>query len=222
MSADLGSWTPRPSPGLDPLEGDTVRVEPVTDERHFEALWESFAQAEDGLWRYLGYGPFADRGAFLAMARRVYLGPDIRFHVVVPKASGRAEGVAALMRTDAANGVTEIGHICLGPGLAKSRAATEAFFLLMRRVFGELGYRRYEWKCDSENEPSRRAADRLGFRFEGVFRQHMVVKGRNRDTAWFSIIDTEWPALERAFEAWLAPDNFDAAGRQRRRLAELR
>ncbi len=144
------------------------------------------------------------------------------FHAIVPSSSNRAEGVAALMRIDPANGVIEIGHICLSPGLQQTRAATEAFALLFSRVFDELGYRRLEWKCNDQNMPSKRAAARLGFTFEGVFRQHMVTKGRNRDTAWFSIVDAEWPKVKAGFDAWLQPENFDARGRQRRSLSQLR
>jgi RimJ/RimL family protein N-acetyltransferase len=143
---------------------------------------------------------------------------DPLFFAVVDQATGRAEGRQALMRIDAANGVIEIGSIVWGPNLARTRGATEAMFLFADYVFG-LGYRRLEWKCNYLNEPSRRAAERFGFMFEGVFRQHMVVKGKNRDTAWFSITDAEWPAIRAAYVAWLAPENFDADGKQRERLA---
>ncbi len=143
---------------------------------------------------------------------------DPLFHAIVDSKSGSAVGVAAYMRIDAANGVIEVGHLNFSPRLQATTAATEAMYLMMRRAFDELGYRRYEWKCDSLNEASRRAASRLGFRFEGVFRQAVVYKGRNRDTAWYSVLDSEWPALKAGFERWLSPDNFDENGCQRRKL----
>jgi RimJ/RimL family protein N-acetyltransferase len=153
---------------------------------------------------------------------RVCLRDDPLFHAIIARDSGRAVGVASLMRIDPGSGVLEVGGINYSPRLQRHPAGTEAMYLLMRRVFDELGYRRYEWKCDALNAASRAAAARLGFRFEGIFRQAVVYKERNRDTAWFSIIDREWPALKAAFEGWLSPDNFDDAGRQRRRLAEFR
>lgn len=219
MTTGLADWTPRSKPsGLD-ATGTHVAVEPIRDGRRFDELFDGFSADEAGaLWRWLAYGPFASRADFKAFAGKTYLGGEMVFHAIIPAASGRAEGVAALMRTDAANGATEIGHICLAPALQKTAAATEAFFLLMGYVFDGLGYRRFEWKCNNANEGSKRAAARLGFTHEGLFRQHMVVKGENRDTAWFSILDGEWPALRRRFEAWLDPSNFDAAGRQRRPL----
>jgi len=146
---------------------------------------------------------------------------DPLFHAIVDSKSGKAVGVAAYMRIDRDNGVIEVGHLNFSPRLQATTAATEAMYLMMRRAFDELGYRRYEWKCDSLNEGSRRAAVRLGFVFEGIFRQAVVYKGRNRDTAWYSVLDSEWPALRAGFERWLSPDNFDEAGRQRRTLADL-
>lgn len=222
MSA-LANYAPRQFPGTQPIEGHFVKVEPIVDHRHFDTLFAAFAEDREGrIFDHLAYGPFADRAAFRDWAQATYLADTIRFHAILPLATGRAEGVAALMRTDTANGVTEIGHICLAPSLQRSRAASEAFYMIMRRVFDELGYRRLEWKCDDRNQPSKRAAERLGFRYEGLFRQHMIVKGRNRDTAWYSVIDRDWPAVKAAFAAWLAPDNFDAEGCQRRALTEIR
>jgi RimJ/RimL family protein N-acetyltransferase len=219
----LANWTARPRPGTEPIEGATVRVEPMVDGTRFGELYEAFdVPGGDALWDYLAYGPFADRAEFERFAARTYLGEDPLFHAIVPEPGGKAKGVAALMRIDPPNGVVEIGHICLSPVLQGTRAATEAFYLLFRRVFEDLGYRRLEWKCNDANGPSKRAADRLGFSHEGLFRQHMVVKGANRDTAWYSIVDTEWPAVAAAFEAWLNPDNFDGSGRQRRSLADVR
>ncbi len=222
MSA-LANYGPRQLPGVTLIEGRLVRVEPIVDDRHFDALFAAFAQDGEGrIFDHLPYGPFADQAAFRRWAEATYLADNIRFHAILPSATGRAEGVAALMRTDTANGVTEIGHICLAPSLQRSRAASEAFYLIMNRVFDELGYRRLEWKCNDRNQSSKRAAERLGFVYEGLFRQHMIVKGRNRDTAWYAIIDCDWPVVKAGFEAWLAPANFDAEGRQQRALAEMR
>lgn len=219
----LDHWTTRPRPGREPLAGTVVRVEPIVDGGRFGELHDAFtAPGSDTLWAYLPYGPFADSAAFESFAERTYGGEDPLFHAIVPISSGKAEGVAALMRIDPPNGVLEIGHICLGPSLQGTRAATEAYHLLFRHIFEELGYRRLEWKCNDANAPSKRAAERLGFTYEGLFRQHMIVKGANRDTAWYAILDSEWPALSKAFETWLAPENFDAEGRQRRSLASMR
>ena len=220
---DLSSYGPREPFGTDPIEGLHAVVEPMTGESRFRELFDAFSPDREGRrWEYLAYGPFDDFESFEGFARRTYLGPDMLFHAIVPRSGGRAEGVAALMRTDRGNGVTEIGSIMLAPSLARTAAATEAFFLIMRRVFDDYGFRRLEWKCDDRNQPSKRAALRLGFRPEGLFRQHMIVKSKNRDTAWFSIIDREWPELKRVFEAWLAPENFDREGRQKRSLTEIR
>ena len=217
----LENWQPRPLPGNAPLVGHHVRVEPLVDERLFAYLEAGF-RGHDALWDYLAYGPFDGAAAFHRFAAATYLGPDPKFHAIIPAGSGKAEGVAALMRLDPVHGVAEIGHICLAPSLQKTRASTEAFALLYGRVFDELGYRRLEWKCESTNAPSRRAAARYGFQAESLFRQHMVVKGRNRDTAWFSIIDPEWPSVKAGFERWLADENFDGEGRQRRSLQACR
>ena len=143
------------------------------------------------------------------------------FFALVPKSSGRAQGYASYMRIDPANGVIEVGNILLAPSLQRTTAATEAMYLMAKHVFEDLGYRRYEWKCNAKNEPSMRAALRLGFTYEGIFRQHMVVKGENRDTAWYSMLDSEWPARKMAFEAWLDPANFDGEGRQQKSLGQL-
>ena len=218
---DLSHWEPRELPGQSAMIGEHVRVEPMHDARRFAELHEVF-EGHDRLWDYLAYGPFETAEAFGRFANANYLGSDPMFHAIVPASSNRAEGVAALMRIDPANGVIEIGHICLSPGLQQTPAATQAFALLFSRVFDELGYRRLEWKCNDQNMPSKRAAARLGFTFEGVFRQHMVTKGRNRDTAWFSIVDAEWPKVKAGFDAWLQPENFDVRGRQRRSLSQLR
>jgi len=175
----------------------------------------------DSSWDYLAYGPFPGRDEFVRwLEERAPLEDPLTF-AIIDRASGTARGLASFMRMDPANGVIEIGHIWLSPRLQRTRQATEAIYLMSRYAF-ELGNRRLEWKCDALNAPSRRAAERFGFVFEGVFRQHMVMKDRNRDTAWYSIIDSEWPSRKAAFEAWLAPDNFDSSGGQMRALAELR
>ena len=217
----VSHWSPRPRPSRVVIEGRFCRLEPLDPDRHAADLYAA-NQADDGRgWTYLGYGPFSSVQAYGAWVQAAAASEDPLFYSVVDTGSGRAGGVAALMRIDPANGVIEVGNIKYAPVLQRTPAATEAMFLLMRYVFNDLGYRRYEWKCDSLNGPSRAAAARLGFTFEGIFRQAIVYKGRNRDTAWFSIIDREWPPLKLAYEAWLAPANFDADGRQLRRLADL-
>jgi RimJ/RimL family protein N-acetyltransferase len=216
-------WSSRPLPPRTPIEGRFCRVEPLDPARHAAELWDANSDDSDGRnWTYLPYGPFPSYDLYRAWLDAAAARDDPLVHAIIDRESGHAAGVASLMRIDPANGVIEVGGINYSPRLQRRPAATEAMYLLMRRVFDELGYRRYEWKCDALNAPSRAAALRLGFRYEGLFRQAWVYKGRNRDTAWFSIIDCEWPALRRAFEAWLEPANFDAAGRQRLSLASLR
>ena len=172
-------------------------------------------------WTYLPHGPYARFEDYLGYLERAAASDDPLIHCVIERSNGRAAGVASYMRIDAAAGVIEVGGINYSPLLQRTPAATEAMYLMMRRVFDELGYRRYEWKCDALNAPSRAAALRLGFQYEGMFRQATVYKGRNRDTCWFSILDREWPALKEAFERWLDPGNFDAAGRQHQSLSGL-
>jgi len=194
--------------------GSWVTVEPLDFAKHADALWHG-VEGHDSLWRYMPYGPFEPREAFDAHLKRCEASADPLFHAIVDAVSGRAVGVATLMRIDTANRVIEVGGIVFTPALQRTRGATEAMYLLARHVFENLQYRRYEWKCNALNEPSRRAALRLGFSFEGIFRQHMIVKGENRDTAWFSMLDLEWPARKSAFERWLDPSNFDDGGRQK-------
>ncbi len=197
-----------------------MRLEPLDPPKHGEDLFAQTADA-DTTWDYLGYGPFSNLDEFVRwLEQRAPLDDPLTF-AIVDRATGTARGLASFMRMDPANGVIEIGHIWLSPRLQRTRDATEAIYLMSRYTF-DLGNRRLEWKCDALNAASRRAADRFGFVFEGVFRQHMVIKGRNRDTAWYSITDSEWPSHRTAFEAWLAPDNFDSSGAQRRALSELR
>jgi RimJ/RimL family protein N-acetyltransferase len=218
----LPHWTARPRPPRSPIEGRYCRVEPIDPGRHAADLHSANALDREGRnWTYLPYGPFARLADYRSWVDRISAADDPLFHAIIESRSGRAVGVASYMRIDPAAGVIEVGGINYAPPLQRTAAATEAMYLMMRRVFDELGYRRYEWKCDSLNAPSRAAALRLGFRYEGMFRQATVYKARNRDTCWFSILDGEWPVLRPAFERWLDPANFDAAGRQLRNLSSL-
>ena len=215
-------WTERARPPRTPLTGRYCRLEPVDVERHAADLHQAFSEAADGRdWTYLFVGPFSDFASYRAYLVKATAGDDPLHLSIIDLASGKAVGTAALMRIDPAHGVIEVGHITYSPWLQRTAAATEAMYLLLRRVFDELGYRRYEWKCDDNNLRSRAAAVRYGFQFEGIFRQAIVYKERSRDTAWFSIIDSEWPAIRSGFEQWLVPGNFDAAGKQRQSLAVL-
>jgi RimJ/RimL family protein N-acetyltransferase len=209
-------WHPVPPPQKRVLDGSYVRLEPVDVERHAGDLF-ALSQGHDAIWTYLGYGPFADLASFRSWLAGCARQSDPHFVAIVDKASGRASGMASFLRIAPADGVIEIGHIWIAPAIQRTRQATEAIFLLMRKAF-DLGYRRLEWKCNALNAPSRRAALRFGFTFEGIFRQHMIVKGRNRDTAWFAMMDHEWPRIRAAFETWLVPENFDAAGHERSKL----
>ena len=214
------NWKPVPCPVPVTLQGRTVVLEPLRAERHTAALWQA-AQGNDELWAWLGDGPYASEEAFRAGIAQKQAAAATVFLAIVPEDVGAAAGYASFMRMDPANGVVEVGNILMTPALQRTTAATEAMYLMARHVFEDLGYRRYEWKCNAKNAPSRRAALRYGFTFEGIFRQHMVVKDKSRDTAWFSMLDSEWPARKAAFEAWLDPGNFDSEGRQRKSLAEI-
>jgi RimJ/RimL family protein N-acetyltransferase len=214
-------WSPARRPERKAIEGETVRLEPLDPARHGDDLYRASSGA-DSTWDYLPYGPFDSRAAFIAWLEQRAPLDDPFTYAIVDKASSAAQGLTSLMRMVPEHGVIEVGHIWLSPPLQRTRQATETLYVQARYVFDQLGYRRFEWKCDNANMPSRRAADRFGFVFEGVFRQHMVVKDRNRDTAWYSIIDREWPSRRAAFEAWLSAGNFEANGRQRRSLAEIR
>ncbi|MFO1036576.1 MAG: GNAT family protein [Geminicoccaceae bacterium] len=214
-------WTARPRPPRTPLEGRWCRLEMLDAGRHAADLFAANAEDVEGrMWTYLGVGPFADLADYRRWVESVQDKDDPLMHAVIDLATGKAVGLASYLRIDPAMGVIEVGHIAWSPRLQGTVAATEASYLFMRRVFDELNYRRYEWKCDAVNEPSRRAALRLGFTFEGIFRQAIVYKGRNRDTAWYSILDSEWPVLKVRFERWLAPSNFGPDGRQVRRLQD--
>ncbi len=218
----VSNWRPVSLPPRSIMEGRFCHLEPIDIDRHGCDLFEAFrADGDHRNWTYLPYGPFEKEVDFQAWMSRICLGDDPLFHAIMDAESDRAVGVASYLRIEPGVGVIETGHLHYSPHLQRRPAATEAMFLMMRRVFSELGYRRYEWKCDALNAPSRKAAERLGFRFEGVFRQATVYKGRNRDTAWYSILDKEWPLLAQAFSAWLDPVNFDGQGRQKASLAAL-
>jgi RimJ/RimL family protein N-acetyltransferase len=223
IGAPVPGWSPRPLPPASPMVGQFCTVEPLDPASHGAALAAAMQADPDGRsWTYLPVEPPVNRAAYLEWLDSIAGRTDPMAHAIVDRADGAAVGLASYMRIDRGNGVIEVGGINFAPRLARTRAATEAMFLMLRRAFDELGYRRYEWKCDSLNAPSRAAAERLGFRYEGLFRQAVVYKGRNRDTAWFSVIDSEWPALREGFARWLAVENFDADGRQRRSLAACR
>ncbi len=218
----LPDWQPRARPPRSPMEGRACRVEVIDPERHAADLHAANREDRAGsIWSYLPYGPFDSLAAYRDWMASACLGEDPLFHAVIDKQSGKAVGVASYLRIEPAVGVIEVGHINYAPALQRSVAATEAMFLLMRRVFDEMGYRRYEWKCDALNAGSRSAAERLGFTYEGIFRQATVYKARNRDTAWYGLIDRDWPAVKAAFESWLEPCNFDEMGRQKDSLSVL-
>jgi len=220
MIDSLLNWKGALPPTPVTLHGCYVTLEPLNAAQHTSAIWQA-VEGHDELWTWLPEGPFATEADFNAAIDKKQNAPGFVFLAIVPQATGQAAGWASLMRPDPANGVVEVGNILYSPALQRTREATEAMYLMARHVFEDLGYRRYEGKCNALNEPSRRAAVRLGFTFEGIFRQHMVVKGQNRDSAWFSMLDGEWPARKRAFEAWLEPGNFDEVGKQRLELAVI-
>jgi RimJ/RimL family protein N-acetyltransferase len=216
----VDEWTARDRPPLSPMPGRFCRVEPLDAERHAAALYQANNADRDGrMWTYLPWGPYAGFDDYLAATKAGLLRENFITYAVIDATSAKAVGVASYLNINLAAGSIEVGAIAYSPALQRKPAGTEAMYLMMRRVFDELGYRRYEWKCNALNAPSRAAAERYGFRFEGVFRQSDVIKGRNRDTAWFSIADREWPSIKMAFERWLDPANFDREGRQRQRLS---
>lgn len=212
-------WVPPPAPERARLEGRYVILEPLDAERHAALLYRAF-DGHDWVWDYMPDGPFASAAQFHRYVREITAREDLTFFAIQDKDSGRFGGFASYLRVKPGSGSIEIGFIAMSPQLQRTRAATEALYLMMRWAF-DAGYRRLEWKCDALNHASRAAAQRLGFSYEGVFRQATVVKGRNRDTAWFAVIDAEWPALSEAFELWLTPANFPAPDAQRERLSDL-
>lgn len=221
IGSSLPRWQPPGLPPREPMVGRFCRVEPLNPRLHSESLHAANSlDAEGRMWTYLPYGPFATLDDYRAWTEEVCRGSDPLLHAIIDTATDRAIGVAGYLRIDPPNGSIEVGHLGYSPLLQRTPAATEAMALMMARVF-DLGYRRYEWKCHALNAPSRSAAQRLGFSFEGVFRQAAVVKGRNRDTAWYAAIDEEWPALREALGRWLDPTNFDEHGKQRVRLSAL-
>jgi RimJ/RimL family protein N-acetyltransferase len=204
------------------LSGRFVRIVPLDTNSHADDLFACMGRPQHAnLWTYMFDGPFGDRTDFVEAVKKRQVSDDPLFFAIVDAASKRAAGIASYMRIEPAHRVIEIGGIVFSPALQRTPGATEAMYLMTRHVFEDFGYRRYEWKCDALNAPSRRAALRLGFTFEGIFRSHMIVKGRSRDTAWFAMLDTEWPASKAALETWLAPDNFDANGIQKQSLSAL-
>ncbi len=218
----LDNWQPRPFPEKVTLKGQYCYLEPL-NQSHGPALFEAHQQAEDTrAWTYLPNEAPKNQGEYFAQLEAMIASRDPLFFTVIDIQSGQPVGTLSLMRIDPKNGVLEVGHVHFSPVLQRSPLSTEAQWLLMKYTFDKLGYRRYEWKCDALNQPSRQAAARLGFQFEGIFRQAVIYKGRSRDTAWFSIIDSEWPQLNLAFREWLSPANFDDNGRQRHSLVQLR
>lgn len=217
------NWRPVEPPDRSALGGETVELVPVDPLGHAAGLFAaSHGPENEHIWDYLFVGPFPDLDAFRAYLERVAAAPDPHFYTVIDRSNNRPVGMLSYMRIEPRHGVIEIGGIWFSPAVQRSRLTTEAIFLVARHAFDDLGYRRLEWKCNARNTASRSAAVRFGFVPEGIFRQHMVVKDRNRDTAWYSITDRDWPLCRAAFEAWLAPENFDSEGRQRRSLSAIR
>ncbi|MEH6523490.1 GNAT family N-acetyltransferase [Sulfitobacter sp.] len=219
MSAVVENWTPPARPDGAVLQGQYARLERLSAETHAALLYRAYAD-HDEVWDYLPYGPFSSASQYHRWVRDNANLDDPWYYAIKNLKTGEFEGVASFLRISPESGSIEVGSISLSPALQRTTAATEAMYLMMAWAF-EAGYRRYEWKCNAANMPSRRAAQRLGFSFEGVFRQAAVVKGRNRDTAWFAAIDAEWPALKEAYAAWLSPANFDAEGHQRESLGDM-
>lgn len=216
---DLTNWKGVARPERITLEGRYTRIEPLDAARHGDDLLASArAPGAEDRFRYLFEDAPADRAAFSPWLEKAASSADPLFFATIDKRTGRAEGRQALMRIDNVHGVIEIGSILWGPAIARSRVTTETLYLFASYVFDTLGYRRFEWKCNNLNEPSKRAAERFGFVYEGIFRQHMVAKGQNRDTAWFAMIDADWPRLKAGYERWLSPENFDEAGQQKTKL----
>jgi len=219
IGPEVSGWQGAAYPPRTSTEGQFCRVEPLNSKAHLEDLYDAFSDDRDGvLWTYMMVGPFKCKKDFRVWLESISNSDDPLFHAVVDLSTNRAVGVAAYMRIRQGVGVIEVGSITYSPRLQRTALATEAMYLMMVRVFEELGYRRYEWKCDSLNDASRKAAERLGFSFDGIFEQAIVYKGRNRDTAWYSILDRDWPALKNAYLGWLDPKNFDEQGIQKRTL----
>lgn len=220
---DLSQFKGCPAPQPVTLKGRYVTIEPYDRDKHLQALWDAFGGlAINPLLLYFTNSDFSGIEDFDAWLESCQKKGHWLVHVFSDNATGKVVGMASYMRADPANGVVEVGGVAHGPAMARSPLSTEVHYLMARHVFDDLGYRRYEWKCHNENEPSKASARRYGFTYEGLFRQHILSKGKNRDTAWFSIIDGEWPSIRAAFEAWLAPENFDADGKQIHKLEAIR
>ena len=213
------NWQAPPAPARALLDGRYARLETLSASAHAAPLFAAFG-GHDWVWDYMPSGPFAGLAQFADWMQGATGQNDIMFYAIYDKEREAFGGFASYLRIKPVSGSIEVGYIAMSPQLQRTRAATEAMYLMMKWAF-DAGYRRYEWKCDALNRPSRRAAQRLGFSYEGIFRQATVVKGRNRDTAWFAMIDSDWPALDAAFQHWLSPENFDDDGRQRQRLGDL-
>jgi RimJ/RimL family protein N-acetyltransferase len=218
---NMESWQTAQLPVPITLYGRWVMLEPLSAEVHSADLWNA-VNGRDEIWDWMGDGPYSNEAELEKAIEAKATGDAARFFAILPTEIGTATGYASLMRIDAPNGVIEVGNVLFSPPLQRTAAATETMYLMARHIFEDLGYRRYEWKCNALNLPSRRAAERLGFTFEGIFRQHMVIKNKNRDTAWFAMLDSEWPRCKQAFEAWLTEENFDAEGRQKKKLESFR
>lgn len=219
LGRPVPDWSPPPLPTLAVLQGRYARLEPLDAGNHAALLFREY-DGHDAVWDYLPYGPFSSAALYHRWVRDITADPSLKFYAIRNRDTGRWGGVASYLRITPETGVIEMGHINLSPAMQGTRAATEAMFLMMQWAFDN-GYRRYEWKCDALNRSSRRAAQRLGFSFEGIFYNATVVKGRNRDTAWFAVIDSDWPALKEAYRVWLDPANFDQNGRQIEALSDL-
>lgn len=219
VGPEVTGWREAAMPSKEPIKGQFCRIEPLNSIDHLDDLYEAFSDDRDGaLWTYMPVGPFKSKNDFHTWLDSTHAMDDPQFHAIIDLTTSKAIGLAAYMRIKPNVGVIEVGSITYSPQLQRTRLATEVMFLLMRRAFDELGYRRYEWKCDSLNAASRKAAERLGFSFEGIFRQALVYKGRNRDTAWYSILDRDWPLLKNAYLDWLDQNNFDEHGLQKQKL----
>ncbi len=216
IGPDVPDWHGAKFPDQTPLGGRYCRLEALKT-ADASALFDAFSIGDDGLWTYMAVGPFATLADFTDWLEQAATGTDPQFYTIFDTRTNRACGLAAYLRIKPALGVIEVGSITFAPELQRTPAATEAMFLMMQQAF-DLGYRRYEWKCDALNAPSRQAAERFGFTYDGLFKQAMIYKGRNRDTAWYSILDQDWPRIKAGFDAWLSADNFDATGRQKNRL----
>lgn len=220
---DLKNWTPCERPGQCVLNGELVIIQPFDRDTHQDALWQAFGEEQSNeLMKYFPNGPYQYADQFGEWLYEMNMSNAYQTMVFIDKASGLVAGMASYMRIDENNGVAEVGAVAHGAAMARGKMATEAHYLMAKHVFDDLGYRRYEWKLNDDNEPSHRSAKRYGFTFEGVFRNHIVAKGKNRDTAWYAMIDREWPQIRKAFETWISDDNFDGNGLQKRRLEDIR